>query len=113
VPAAGPARRRRGRASPRDTRCSADPTVARATGPPTLTARSLRRVHGSRAARPGACCPGGPPTRQVAASAARAGAARRVRRPAAGTRGSAFSPVGAGPSPRTGRARERAGGKSG
>ena len=77
------ARRRRRR------RCTAAPRPARATGPPRWTAGPPRRARGSRAARPAACCPAGPPTPQAGASPSAAGAVRRARRRAAGTPGSA------------------------
>src|SRR5436305_1606344 len=47
-----------------------------------------RRARGSTATPHAACCPAAPPTRPVATTADRAGAARRVRRPVAGTPGS-------------------------
>src|SRR5215471_897077 len=63
-------------------------------------AASPPRARGSTAARPVACCPGAPPRRHAEATPARAEAARRARRRAAGKPGSAAASGPAVPSSR-------------
>ena len=87
--AAARARRSQGRPPRRRTRCTSVPTAGRATGPPMSTVGFPRHARGSRATRLAACCPGDQPTPRGGASAGRAGAARRARRPSAGRRGPA------------------------
>ena len=60
-------------------------------GPPSWTARLPRPAHGSRAARPSACCPAGRPTPPAAVTAPRAEGARQAHRSGVGSRGSASS----------------------
>ena len=98
-PEASLARRPRDRAPRRRTHGAADPRAGRATGPPRSSVRSPRRAHGSRGGRRAACCPAGRPTPPAGGSGDRAGAVRRARRHAAGTRGSAAVSGGAEPLP--------------